>query len=101
MTFKGTKVTLSSAGEIAAMAGNAMVTVDKTGMVTLDSPTGISLLCGGSGLSILPGGIAVTSPVVTAAADAASTMAMGKDAVAMNGKKVLIEAQGVCKITGR
>jgi hypothetical protein len=101
MTFKGTNASLSSAGEIAAMAGNATIFIDKTGTVTFDSPTGINLLCGGSGLSILPGGIAVTSPVVTAAAGAASTMAMGKDAVSMNGKKVLIEAQGVCKITGK
>jgi type VI secretion system secreted protein VgrG len=101
MTFKGTNVTLDSAGEITMLAGGATVAVEKTGMTTFDSPTGIKLVCGGSALSILPGGIAVAAPVVTAAAGAGSTMAMGEETVAIKSNKVTIEAEGVCKIRGK
>ena len=42
MTFKSTNVTVDSAGTITMMAGGATVCIDKTGMTTFDSPTGIN-----------------------------------------------------------
>jgi hypothetical protein len=101
MTFEGTDVTLDSAGKITMMAGGATVLVDKAGMVTVTSPTGINLLCGGSGLSLLPGAIAVTAAAVTAAAGGASTMEMGEKAVTMMSKTVTIEAETTCSIQGK
>jgi hypothetical protein len=101
MTFEGTDVTLDSAGKITMMAGGATVLVDKAGMVTVTSPTGINLLCGGSGLSLLPGAIAVTAAAVTAAAGGASTMEMGEKAVTMKSKTVTIEAETTCSIQGK
>ncbi len=100
LTFEDTNVTLDSAGKITIMAGGATVMVEKTGMITVNSPTGINLLCGGSGLAILPGGIAVTAAAVTAAAGP-SQMEMGKDAVVMKSKTVTIEAETVCSINGK
>jgi len=101
MTFQGTDVTLDSAGKITMMAGGATVLVDKAGMVTVTSPTGINLLCGGSGLSLLPGAIAVTAAAVTAAAGGASSMEMGEKAVTMKSKTVTIEAEDACSIKGK
>jgi hypothetical protein len=101
MTFQGTDVTVDSAGKITMMAGGATVLVDKAGMVTVTSPTGINLLCGGSGLSLLPGAIAVTAAAVTAAAGGASSMEMGEKAVTMKSKTVTIEAEDACSIKGK
>ncbi len=101
MTFEGTNVTLDSAGKITMMAGGATVMVDQAGMVTVMSPTGINLLCGGSGLSILPGGIAVAAAAVTAAAGGASKMEMGEKNVTMKSKTVTIEAETTCSIKGK
>jgi type VI secretion system secreted protein VgrG len=101
MTFEGTNVTLDSAGMIAMKAGGATVMVDQAGMVTVMSPTGINLLCGGSGLSILPGGIAIAAAAVTAAAGGASKMEMGEENVIMKSKTVTIEAEDTCSIKGK
>jgi type VI secretion system secreted protein VgrG len=101
MTFKGTNVTVDSAGTITITAGGATVCLDKTGKATFDSPTGIKFVCGGSSLAILPGGVAIASPAVTAAAGAGSTMAMGEDAAAVKSKTVIIEADGVATIKGK
>jgi type VI secretion system secreted protein VgrG len=102
MTFEGTNVTVDSAGMITMKAGGAMATIDQAGLITLNSPTAINLLCGGSGLSILPGGIAIAAATVTAAAaGGASTMEMGKEKVVMKSKAVSIEAEGTCTIKGK
>jgi len=101
MTFKNTNVTVDSAGTITMTAGGATVCIDKAGHATFDSPTGINLVCGGSTLSILPGGIAIASPAVTATAGAGSSIAMGEETVAMMSKTVTIEADGVCSIRGK
>jgi hypothetical protein len=77
-----------------------VVSVDKAGMITLSSPTGINLVCGGSGLSILPGGIAIAAAAVTAAAGP-SKMEMGEKTVAMKSKTVTIEAENVCSVRGK
>ena len=100
LTFEGTNVTLDSAGMVKLTAGGASVLVDRTGMITVSSPTGINLLCGGSGLSILPGAIAVTAGAVTAAAGP-SQMEMGKDEVVMKSKAVSITAETTCSINGK
>jgi hypothetical protein len=65
-------------GTITMTAGGATVCIDKTGNATFDSPTGIKLECGASSLTVLPGGIAIASPAVTAAAGAGSVMALGE-----------------------
>jgi len=101
MTFKGTNVTLSSGGEIVITAGGATVSVEKNGTTTFDSPAGIKLVCGGSSLAILPGGIAVGGPAVSAAAGGGSKLGMGENAVEISSKKVTITADGVCSIRGR
>jgi len=101
MTFEGTDVTLDSAGMITMMAGGATMLVDKAGMVTITSPTAINLLCGGSGLSILPGAIAIAAAAVTAAAGGASKMEMGEKSVIMKSKTVTIEAETTCSIKGK
>ncbi len=101
MTFEGTNVTLDSAGMITMKAGGATVMVDQVGMITVMSPTGINLLCGGSGLSILPGGIAIAAAAVTAAAGGASKMEMGEKNVIMKSKTVTIEAETTCSIKGK
>ena len=101
MRFKNTNVTVDSAGTITMTAGGATVCLDKAGNATFDSPTGIKFVVGGSSLSILPGGIAIASPAVTAAAGAGSTVAMGEEAVAMKSKAVTIEADGVCSVRGK
>jgi hypothetical protein len=60
------------------------------------------LVAGGSSLSILPGGVVLASPAVTAAAGGAgSVVAMGEEAVAMKSKTVTIQADGVCSIKGK
>ncbi len=101
MTFKGTNVTVDSAGTITLTAGGATVCLDKTGKATFDSPTGIKFVCGASSLAILPGGVAIASPAVTAAAGAGSVVAMGKETAAIKSKTVAIEADGVCTIKGK
>ena len=101
MTFKGGNVTVDSAGTITLQAGGATVCLDKSGKATFDSPTGIKFVVGGSSLAILPGGVVLASPAVTAAAGAGSVVAMGEDAVAMKSKTVTIEADGVCSIKGK
>jgi hypothetical protein len=89
------------------MAGGATVCIDKAGMVTITSPTGINLVCGdlacgGSGISLLPGGIAVAAAAVTAAAaGGASKMEMGDKKVEMKSKTVNIEAETTCSIRGK
>jgi type VI secretion system secreted protein VgrG len=102
LTFEGTNVTLDAAGVITIMAGGAVISVDKAGMVTITSPTGINLLCGGSGLSLLPGGIAIAAAAVTAAAaGGASKMEMGDKKVELKSKTVNIEAETTCSIKGK
>ncbi len=101
MTFKGTNMTVDSAGTITLQTGGATVCLDKTGKATFDSPTGIKFVCGASSLAILPGGVAIASPAVTAAAGAGSVVAMGEETVAMKSKTVTIEADGVCTIKGK
>jgi hypothetical protein len=102
MTFKGSNVTVDSAGTITLQAGGATVCLDKTGKATFDSPTGIKFVVGGSSLAILPGGVAIASPAVTAAAGGAgSVVSMGEESVAMKSKTVTIEADGVCSIKGK
>ncbi len=101
MTFKGTNVTVDSAGTITLTAGGATVCLDKTGKATFDSPTGIKFVCGASSLAILPGGVAIASPAVTAAAGASSVVAMGEETAVMKSKTVTIEADGVCTIKGK
>ncbi len=102
MTFKGTNVTVDSAGTITILAGGATVCLDKTGKATFDSPTGIKFVCGGSSLAILPGGVAIASPAVTAAAGgAAAPWRWAKTPSAMKSKTVTIEADGVCSIKGK
>jgi hypothetical protein len=101
MTFKGTNVTMDSAGTITITAGGATVCLDKTGKATFDSPTGIKFVCGASTLAVLPGGVTFASPAVTAAAGAGSTVAMGEDAVAMKSKTVTVEADDVCTVKGK
>jgi len=101
MTFKGSNVAVDSAGTITMTAGGATICFDKTGKATFDSPTGINLVCGSSSLTILPGGVAIASPNVTAAAGAGSVMALGEAIAAMNSKTVTIEADGVCSIKGK
>ena len=102
LTFEGTNVTLDAAGVITIMAGGAVISVDKVGMGTITSPTGINLLCGGSGLSLLPGGIAVAAAAITAAAaGGASKMEMGDKKVEMKSKTVNIEAETTCSIKGK
>ena len=70
-------------------------------MITVTSPTAINLLCGGSGLAILPGGIAIAAAAVTAAAGGASKMEMGEKSVIMKSKTVTIEAEDTCSIKGK
>ena len=102
MTFKGGNVTVDSAGTITLQANGATVCLDKTGKASFDSPTGIKFVVGGSSLAILPGGVVLASPAVTAAAGGAgSVVSMGEDAVAMKSKTVTIEASGVCSIKGK
>ena len=102
LTFEGTHVTLDCAGTVTVMAGGAVVNIDKAGMVTITSPTGINLLCGGSGLSLLPGAIAIAAAAVTAAAGGgASKMEMGDKKVEMKSKTVTIEAETTCSIKGK
>jgi type VI secretion system secreted protein VgrG len=102
MTFAGENVTLDAAGVVTIMAGGATVCIDKAGMVTITSPTGINLVCGGSGISLLPGGIAVAAAAVTAAAaGGASKMEMGDKKVEMKSKTVNIEAETTCSIKGK
>jgi type VI secretion system secreted protein VgrG len=102
LTFEGTNVTLDAAGVVTIMAGGATICVDQAGMVSITSPTGINLLCGGSGLSILPGGIAVAAAAVTAAAaGGASKMEMGEKQVEMKSKTVNIEAETTCTVRGK
>jgi hypothetical protein len=101
MTFKGGNVTVDSAGTITFQANGATICLDKTGKATFDSPTGIKLVVGGSSLAILPGGVVLASPAVTAAAGDGSVVAMGADAVAMKSKTVTIEADGGCSIKGK
>ena len=102
MTFKGGNVTVDSAGTITLQANGATVCLDKTGKASFDSPTGIKFVVGGSSLAILPGGVVLASPAVTAAAGGAgSVVSMGEDAVAMKSKTVTIEADGVCSIKGK
>jgi type VI secretion system secreted protein VgrG len=101
MTFKGSNVSVDSAGTITLQAGGATVCFDKSGKATIDSPTGIKLVVGGSSVSILPGGVVLASPAVTAAAGAGSTVAMGTDGVGMKSKTVTIEADGVCSVKGK
>jgi type VI secretion system secreted protein VgrG len=100
MTFKRTNVTLNAGGEVVVMAGGATISMETTGATTFDSPTGIKLLCGASSLAITPGGIAIATPSMTAAAGGGSMLAFGTDEVAMNGRQVHIEAAGVCSIKG-
>jgi hypothetical protein len=101
MTFKGSNVSVDSAGTITLQAGGATVCFDKSGKATIDSPTGIKLVVGGSSVTILPGGVVLASPAVTAAASAGSTVAMGTDGVGMKSKTVTIEAEGVCSVKGK
>jgi type VI secretion system secreted protein VgrG len=101
MTFAGSNVTVDSAGTITMTAGGATVCIDKTGNATFDSPTGIKLECGASSLTVLPGGIAIASPSVTAAAGAGSLMALGEGGAGVNSKTVTIEADGVCSVRGK
>jgi type VI secretion system secreted protein VgrG len=101
MTFVDTDVTLDSGGKIAMKAGGATMLVDKAGMVSVTSPTGIALLCGGSGLTLLPGAIAVTATQVTAASGDASMMEVGKESVTLKSKTVTIEAETTCSIKGK
>jgi len=101
MTFKNTNVSVNAAGTITMTAGGATVTLSKSGAMTLDSPTGINLVCGGSGLSILPGGIAFATPAMTAAAGGSAKVSMGEGSAILNGKTVIIEADGVCSIKGK
>jgi type VI secretion system secreted protein VgrG len=101
MTFKNTNVSVNAAGDITMTAGGATVVIEKSGKMTLDSPTGINLVCGGSGLSILPGGIAFVTPAMTAAAGGSAKVSMGSDSAILNGKTVTIEADGVCSIKGK
>ena len=101
MTFKSTDATVDSAGEIVAFAGGATFSIDKTGLIELGSPLGVKLTCGPSSLVITASGVALAAPSVTAAAGAGATMGMGDAGVSMNGKKVTIEADGVCKISGK
>ena len=101
MTFVDTDVTLDSGGKIAMKAGGATMLVDKAGMVSVTSPTGIALLCGGSGLTLLPGAIAVTATQVTAASGGASSMEVGEESVTLKSKTVTIEAETTCSIKGK
>ena len=102
LTFEGTNVTLDAAGVVTIMAGGATICVDQAGMVSITSPTGINLLCGGSGLSLLPGAIAVAAAAVTAAAGGgASKMEMGEKKVEMKSKTVNIEAETTCSVRGK
>jgi len=101
MTFEGTNVTVDAAGVITLMAGGATVLVDQAGMITVTSPTGINLLCGGSGLAILPGGIAIAAAAVTAGAGGGSKLEMGEKNVIMKSKAVTIEAEDTCSIKGK
>ena len=93
--------TWDSRSRFTLTAGGATVCLDKAGNATFDSPTGIKFVVGGSSLSILPGGIAIASPAVTAAAGAGSTVAMREEAVAMKSRTVTIEADGVCSVRGK
>jgi type VI secretion system secreted protein VgrG len=102
MTFESTNATVASAaGEIISFAGGATFSIDETGLITLDSPLGVTLTCGPSSLAITPAGVVLSAPSVTASAGAGATMGMGDSGVSMNGKKVIIEADGVCKIDGK
>jgi len=102
LTFEGTNVTLDAAGVVTIMAGGATICVDQAGLVSITSPTGINLLCGGSGLSLLPGAIAVAAAAVTAAAGGgASKMEMGEKKVEMKSKTVNIEAETTCTVRGK
>jgi hypothetical protein len=101
LTFKNTNVSMNAAGDITMQAGGATIVMEKSGKMTLDSPTGINLVCGGSGLSILPGGIAFATPAMTAAAGGSAKVSMGSDSAILNGKTVTIEADGVCSIKGK
>jgi type VI secretion system secreted protein VgrG len=100
LTFEDTNVTLDAAGTITMTAGKAVLSVDQTGAIALTSPTGISLVCGGSGLSVLPAGIAISAAAVTAAGGA-SKVELGEKAVVMQGKTVTIEAETTCSIKGK
>jgi uncharacterized protein (DUF2345 family) len=101
MTFKNTNVTMNAAGDITLQAGGATVVLEKSGKMTLDSPTGINLVCGGSGLSITPAGIAFATPAMTAAAGGSAKVSMGGDSAVLSGKTVTLEADGVCSIKGK
>ena len=104
MTFESTDATVASAArEIVAFAGGATFSIDQTGLIELDSPIGVKLTCGPSSLAITAGGVALAAPSVTASAGAGAgaTMGLGDAGISMNGKKVIIEADGVCKIYGK
>jgi type VI secretion system secreted protein VgrG len=101
MTFKNTNVTMNAAGTITMTAGGATVTLSKSGAMTLDSPTGINLVCGGSGVAITPAGIAFATPAMTAAAGGSAKVSMGSDSAVLSGKTVAFEAAGVCSIKGK
>jgi len=106
MTFEATDVTVDSAGTITMKAGGAMVTIAKTGAVTVMSPVSINLICGGSGLALLPGSIAIIAAAVTASAGGgggggSSQMEMGEKNVTMKSKTVTIEAETICSVQGK
>jgi type VI secretion system secreted protein VgrG len=101
MTFENTDVTLDAAGVVTIKAGGATICIDKAGMVTITSPIGINLVCGGSGLSLLPGGIALAAAAVTASSGGASKLEMGEKKVEIKSKTVSIEAEKACSINGK
>jgi type VI secretion system secreted protein VgrG len=101
MTFESTNATMDTAeGEIVAFASGATFSIDETGLIELDSPTGVKLTCGASSQAITASGVALAAPSITACAGVGATMGLGDAGASMNGKKVTIEADGVCKIDG-
>jgi hypothetical protein len=101
MTFQGTDVTVDSAGVVTIKAGGAMVCIDKAGAVTVTSPTAINLLCGGSGISLLPAAIAIAAGQITAGQPGGSNMTMGEKQVEIRSETVSIEAETECRINGK
>jgi hypothetical protein len=101
MTFKATDVKVDSARNIVSFAGGATISIDETGLIELDSPLGVTLTCGASTLSVTAAGVALAAPSIVANAGAGAAMGLGAGGMSMNGKKVTIEADGVCKIDGK
>ena len=99
LTFAENKVSLDAASAVNLVRGPAELTMDESGMVVINSPTGIALKCGTNTINLSPSGVEINGMKITCAAGPTS-LELSAAGARLSGPVTYVEGTATCSVKG-